>query len=442
MDQGPVVVLAVLFLTGCSQSPEARLRNTLTSQSTGLIRLPPGEIEISSELTLVAGAHDLEITGSGTRLKAADNFKGRAILVLENAERIHLHDFMVDGNRGKLAKPLEMAPPENAFRVWYPNNGILANKVAGLEIDELELSEVVNFPILVSQSSHVRISKVTIDDSGSKNAHGRNNLSGGILLEEGTMDFEVRDSTFHSILGNALWTHSNFRTPRQQDGLFGSNHFDTIGRDALQLGHATRVRIEQNTGVNIGYPLDIVDIENQGTPVAIDTAGNVDNSTYARNEFREINGQCIDLDGFHDGFVEKNTCTNSKGVEAYPFGGSAIVMNNTHPDTHSSNIEISGNVIEGSKFGGLFLMGSRNRVLDNVFLGLNLSHSDEPEMLASGVYLNRGIARLEETTGNVIRGNRILGYKMKSRCIVFGPGVTRSANSVASNECADEPPAR
>ncbi len=92
-------------------------------------------------------------------MKAADNFKGRAILVLENVERIHLHDFMLDGNRGKLAKPLEMAPPENAFRVWYPNNGVLANKVAGLEIERLELSDVVNFPILVSQSSKVRISK-------------------------------------------------------------------------------------------------------------------------------------------------------------------------------------------------------------------------------------------------------------------------------------------
>ena len=442
MDQGAIIFLAALFLTGCSQSPEAQLRKTLASQTTGVIRLPPGEIEISSELTLAPRAHDLEISGSGTRLKAADNFKGRAILVLENAERIHLHDFMLDGNRGKLARPLEMAPPENAFRVWYPNNGVLANKIAGLEIEGLELSDIVSFPILISQSSKVRISGVAIFDSGSKNARGRNNLSGGILLEEGTTDFEVRDSTFHSILGNALWTHSNFHAPRQEAGVFASNKFDTIGRDAIQVGHATRVHVDCNSGINIGYPVDIVDIENQGTPVAIDTAGNVDNSSYARNEFKEVNGQCIDLDGFHDGIVEKNVCTNGKGAEAYPFGGSAIVMNNTHPDTHSSNIEISGNVIEGSKFGGLFLMGSRNRVIDNVFLGLNLAHGDEPELLTAGIYLGRGIARLEETTGNVIRGNRILGYKMKTRCIVFGPGVTRSVNSVTSNECADQSPAR
>jgi hypothetical protein len=444
VDQGAVARVALLctLAVGCGSSPEARLRKKLASQTSGIIRLPQGELEISSELTLAPGAHDLEIVGNETRFKAADNFKGRAILVIENAERIHLHDFMLDGNRGKLAKPLEMAPPENAFRVWYPNNGVLANKVAGLEIDRLELSEVVNFPILVSQSSHVRIAGVTIDSSGSKNARGRNNLSGGILLEEGTSDFEVHDSTFRGILGNALWTHSNFRAPRQEAGVFAGNKFDTIGRDAIQVGHATRVRVDGNMGVNIGYPVDIIDVENLGTPVAIDTAGNVDNSTYTRNEFREINGQCIDLDGFHDGIVEKNVCTNSKGVEAYPFGGTAIVMNNTHPDTNSTNIEIRGNVVEGSKFGGLFLMGSRNRVIDNVFLGLNLAHGDQPEILVSGIYLSRGVARLEETTRNVIRGNRIFGYKMKTRCVAFGPGVSRDANTVEGNTCSDDAPAR
>jgi len=442
VDQGAVAFLALLALTGCSQSPEARIRAILASQTTGVIHLPPGEIEISSELTLAPGAHDLEIAGSGTRLKSADNFKGRAVLVLENAERIHLHDFMLDGNRGKLAKPLDMAPPENAFRVWYPTNGILANKVAGLEIEQLEFSDVVNFPILVSQSSKVRIRKVTIDSSGSKNARGRNNLSGGILLEEGTADFEVRDSVFRNILGNALWTHSNFRAPRQQDGVFAGNKFDTIGRDAIQVGHATRVRVEGNTGVNIGYPVEIIDVENLGTPVAIDTAGNVDNSSYARNQFKEINGQCLDLDGFHDGIVEKNICINEKSADAYPFGGSAIVMNNTHPDTHSSNVEISGNVVEGSKFGGLFLMGSGNRVIDNVLLGLNLAHGDAPEILVNGIYLGRGVARMEETTGNVIRGNRVVGYKMKTRCISFGPGVSHPANTLESNTCSDEPAPR
>ena len=422
---------------------------------TGVIHLPAGVIEISSELTLAPHAHDLEIAGGGTRLKAADNFQGRAVLVLENAERVHLHDFSIDGNRGKLARPFEMAPPENVFRAWYRNNGILANQAAGLTIERVELSEVAGFPILVSQSRQVRIEGVSIENSGSRNARGRNNLSGGILIEEGTSDFEVRNSTFRNILGNALWTHSLFHAPRQQDGLFAGNKFDTIGRDALQLGHATRVRIEHNTGVRIGYPVEAVDIENQGIPVAIDTAGNVDHSAYTGNTFEEIDGQCMNLDGFHDGAIRENRCTNRKGAADYPFGSFGMAMNNYHPETHSNNIEVRDNVIDGAKFGGLFLMGSGNRVIGNRFVNLNLAgcnesarqfgciyKPDEPEMLESGIYLSPGAARAEPVRGNVIRGNEISGHGMKSRCLKFGPGVSPQANVIQSNTCSDAAPAR
>jgi parallel beta-helix repeat protein len=456
VDQGAVAgALVTALLCGCGTSPEARLRKTLSSQTTGIIRLPPGEIKVSSELTLAPGAHDLEIVGNETRLKAADNFKGRAILVLENVERIHLHYLEIDGNRQKLVQPLEMAPSENAFHVWYPDNGLLVNNVKGLQIERLRLNNVVNFPILVSQSSKVRIWRASVEESGSKNARGRNNLSGGILFEEGSSGFEVTESAFRGILGNALWTHSNFHAPRQQDGVFTRNKFDTIGRDAIQVGHATRIRVDGNTGVNIGYPIDIIDVENQGTPVAIDTAGNVDRSEYVGNTFEEINGQCIDLDGFHDGVVRDNRCTNRKTAEDYPHGSFAIAMNNTHPDTHSGNIDLSGNIIDGSKFGGLFLMGSGNKIIGNRFLRLNLAgcnesdkkfgciyKADEPEMLQSGIYLSRGVARLEGTRGNIIRDNEISGHGMKARCIAFGPGVSRTANTLGNNLCSDEPTAR
>jgi hypothetical protein len=45
--------------------------------------------------------------------------------------------------------------------------------------------------------------------------------------------------------------------------------------------------------------------------------------------------------------------------------------------------------------------------------------------------------RMEEVRGNVIRDNRISGYKMKSRCIAAGPGVKLSENSIGSNACED-----
>ncbi len=443
------LLLVAAALAGCS-SPESRLRQRLATQKAGVLQLPPGVIEVSSELKLAPGAHDLEIVGSGTLLKAADGFQGRAVLSAEGAQRIRFRDFTIDGNRRVLEKPMAMAAPENAFRIWYPDNGMLFDRVEGLEIANLHLANVVNFAIVVSRSSAIRISGVTVEDSGSRNSKGRNNLSGGVLIEEGSKNFEVRDSTFRRIRGNALWTHSLATSPRLEDGVFASNRFDTIGRDAIQVGHATRVRVEQNTGTAIGYPNEVVDVENYGTPVAVDTAGNVDASEYRGNQFDEVNGKCFDLDGFHDGAVKDNRCLNRKRPEDYPFGQFGIVMNNTNRAAHSNNIEISGNVIDGMKFGGLFLMGSSNRILKNQFLHLNTAGCNEsgakfnclydpsqPKLLESGIYLSRGLARPEETRANVIRGNRIEGHRMADRCIEAGPGVPLAANTIQENRCAD-----
>jgi hypothetical protein len=111
---------------------------------------------------------------------------------------------------------------------------------------------------------------------------------------------------------------------------------------------------------------------------------------------------------------------NRKPQEAYPFGHFGFVMNNTDPDTHSQNVEISGNTVDGMKYGGLFLMGSGHRVTGNRFLHLNTAgcnesaakvyciyKQDEPKMLESGIYLSRGLGRVEDTRGNVIRENTI-----------------------------------
>ncbi len=445
------LLVAALILTGCAKSPEARLRDLLATQKTGVLHLPAGILSLTSELVLAPGSHDLEIIGAGTLLKTEPGFHGRALLVVDGARNLHLRDFSIDGGRDNLKDPpLEMAPPENAFRVWYASNGLLFDHVEGLEIANVSFDNVVNFPILVSRSSGVKITGAMVSNSGSLNAHRRNNLSGGILIEEGSSHFEVRDSVFRHIAGNALWTHSLFTSPRLQDGVFAGNRFDTVGRDAIQVGHATRVRVEDNRGNKIGYPVEVIDAENGGTPVAIDTAGNVDASVYARNHFEEVNGKCFDLDGFHDGAVRDNQCIDHKSPEDYLFGHFGIVMNNTNPAAHSQNIEISGNLIDGMKYGGLFVMGSGNRITGNRFLHLNTAgchessakftciyKHDEPKMLESGIYLGRGVARNEQTRGNVIRDNVIGGHQMRQRCIAAGPGVSLEANSIGPNSCTD-----
>jgi hypothetical protein len=444
------VALLDLIFTACGGSAESRLRRILATQTTGLIQLPAGVVEVSSELRLAPGAHDLEIVGSGTFFKTADNFKGRAIFVAENARAIRFRDFSIDGNRVAFDQPTEMAPSENAFRIFYSHNGILLDQVEGADIFEVQFAAIPGFAVIASRSSKIRIKSVQVEDSGTRNAKGHNNTTGGIIIEEGSSDFEVTESRFRRIRGNGLWTHSLYTSPRLHDGLFAGNRFEIIGRDAIEIGAASRVRVEKNTGDHIGYPPEGVDVENQGTPVAIDTAGNVDHSSYKQNHFEEIDGKCIDLDGFHDGSIIENTCINRGSPTAYPFGHFGIVMNNTDPNMHSENIEIRGNVLDGTKFGALFLMGSGHRIIDNSFLHLNKAEcnekakqfgciykADEPEMLESGIYLSKGVVRMEEVRGNVIGGNSISGHKMKSRCIAAGPGVRLNQNSVGPNTCED-----
>jgi hypothetical protein len=438
-----------LLISCTTESPEAVLRATLASQTVGMIRLPPGDLVISEPLRVSASARDLEIQGDGgSRIVAADDFKGAALVIIEGAIGVVLSDFSIDGNRGKLAKPFEMAPPENAFRNWYATNGILADQVEGLRMERLSITNVVHFAVLVSRSSGVRLQEIQVANSGALNAKGRNNLSGGILLEEGTTDFEVKKSTFSKIRGNGLWTHSLLTSPQLSGGAFIENTFDSIGRDAIQVGHAKHVNVERNTGREIGYPFDIVDVENGGTPVAIDTSGDVEGSQYIGNHFDEVNGKCIDLDGFHDGAVTSNSCTNRHSAEDYPHGHFGIVMNNTNAATHSANIDLTGNLIDGAKYGGLFVIGSGNHIVSNRFENLNLSHCnagshdciykpDEPEILESGIYIGSGGERKEEAKGNVIRNNTVTGYKMAKHCISLAPQIANSANTIENNVCRD-----
>jgi hypothetical protein len=449
------VLFSILFtLSGCGSTPEGLLRARL-DQTTGVIRLPLGVVEIYNELQLAPGSHDLTIVGTNTTLKASTGFRGRAILSADSVRNIRITDVSFDGNSETPAQPLEMAPPENAFRIYYKHNALLIDRSTGVEISDAHFTNITNFAILVSRSSGVRIADTTVEDSGSLDPRGRNNTTGGIVIEEGSSDFSVRHCTFRNIRGNALWTHSLYISPRLKDGVFSENNFDTIGRDAIEVAHASSVRVERNTGTHIGYPPSIVDIEHGGTPVAMDTAGNVDQSSYLRNYFTEIDGKCIDLDGFHDGVVRENECVNRGRAEDYPFGHFGIVMNNANPDMESVNIEISANVIDGAKFGGLFVIGRGHRIIGNTFAHLDLAgcnenaakfgciyKQDEPEMLESGIYLGRGAERPAETRANIIQGNKISGHKMKIHCIVAGPGVSLSANTIEGNQCRDDPAPR
>jgi hypothetical protein len=419
---------------------------------TGTVRLPSGVTEISEEIRLPDGAHDLTIVGGDhSTLRASNKFHGRAIFSCHGCRRIHFTNFSIDGNRAALEKPLPFAPSDKTFSSVFPNNGILIEDADGLSIDHLDFANIANFASLISHSRNVALDHVSIKDSGSRNAKGRNNTSGGILLEEGCEQFSVVDSSFRNLRGNAVWTHSRYLAPRNRNGKILRNEFSDIGRDAVQVGHAFAIEVADNHGVRIGFPADLVDVEDAGTPVGIDTAGNVEQSTYERNRFEEIDGKCIDLDGFHDGTVRGNTCVNRRAPEDYPYGNFGISINNASIEMQSKNIVIEGNELSGMKFGGIFALGEGHIIRNNRMIHLNTAHCNEthakfgclaiigePGFLESGIYLAKGGEHLAPARHITIENNIIGGYKMAAHCIESAPSVKLSDNILRNNTCTNE----
>jgi hypothetical protein len=435
MDRALIVFLCLAGLAGCGSNRRA-------------MELAAGVVELHSEMHVPANT-EVRGAASGTTLRAAADFSGRALLVVDGAN-VRIQNLNVDGNRGALEKRQGLPAYDVPFVNFTRANGILAENVSSLTVTRVQFREVAGFAILVARGHGIVLNHLEISDSGSRNAAGRNNTTGGILLEEGTTDFQITNCTLRNIRGNGIWTHSLYTSPRNDTGLIRDNSILQVARDAIQVGHATRVRVENNVGTAIGMPSEDVDVENRATPVAIDTAGNVDLSSYSGNRFEEINGKCIDLDGFHNGEIRGNTCINRGKPEAYPFGHFGIVMNNSNPDMQSQNIRVLDNVIEGAKFGGIFVIGRGHVVTNNHLRNINTAHCNEdaarfgcyytagePDMLRSGIYLGRGAERPAPARSNTIEDNEISGFQMKTRCVVAAPGIEASWNVVRANKCSD-----
>jgi hypothetical protein len=399
-----------------------------------VVQLPPGVLYVQSEMTVGNGV-ELRGAPGGSVLRFAPGFQGRALIVVTGSD-VRLQGFTIEGDRDTSDVRSGLPPYDRPFSRFTRGNGVLAEGVSHLHIGGLRFRGMAGFAILVSGARDVAIEGVRVTDSGSRNAAGRNNTTGGILLEEGTDGFRVTGCELTNVRGNGIWTHSLYTSPRNAHGIIARNVFAIIGRDAIQVGHATDVRVEENAGRAIGYPYEDVD----AVPVGIDTAGNVDASSYARNRFEKVNGKCLDLDGFHDGEIRGNVCVN--------LGNYGIVMNNTNPDMESRNIRVLENVIESPFFGGIFVIGTGHLIARNRLVDVNTSHCNEeaarygcyyavgePDMLRSGIYLGRGAERPAPSRGNTVEDNDIHGFGMKSRCVSSAPGIPAEWNTVRGNRC-------
>jgi hypothetical protein len=383
----------------------------------------------------------------GSTLRLANGFQGAAAIIVRGPGN-WLHGFSIEGNRAVLEVRQGLPPYDRTFASFTSRNGVLAEGAQDLRIRDVGFREIAGFAILASRAHRVDIRGVTVDDSGSRALSGGNNATGGILIEEGSSDFTVALSSFRNILGNALWTHSLYASPRNARGIFAQNRFETAGRDAIQIGHARDVTVVDNSATRIGFPLSAADLDSHALPVGLDTAGNVENALYLRNNFSEINGKCMDLDGLHDSEIRGNRCFNGLPPAAYPQGNYAIVMNDTNPDMRTRNIRIVENRVESPVFGAIFVIGEGNLVARNVFLNLNTAHCNEnlahyqclyaladPHILEAGVYLGRGAERPAPAHGNVIESNLITGWNMKRGCVLSAPDIPAAWNTVRVNDC-------
>jgi hypothetical protein len=438
----------VLFQCACG-GPGARLSREIPRG--GTVTLPDGPLELDAPLNLSFRGKQLELVGgNGSLLRPGPKFQGRALIVCRECENVTLRGFDIEGSLDERDKPAETPPSEMPIAQHFFHNGILIEGGRNILIKNVKFREIPGMAVLASHAKDVRIDGITVTDSGSKNSKGRNNTSGGVLFEEGTEDFEIKNSTFKRVSGNGVWTHSLYRSKRNARGLIEGNYFELIARDAIQVGHATRVRVINNSGKMIGYPPQLIDVEGGGIPVGVDTAGKVDDSLYKGNKFEEVNGKCFDLDGFHDGEVSENECRNRNKVDEYPNGHFGLVMNNTFPEMRSQLITVRDNVFDGMKMGGIFVIGSGHKILNNKLLNLNRQkcgpESDkkmcvpyiiEPDMLMAGIYLGQKAERVDPATNSEVSGNQITGFGMAGKCVVLAPKVMAGENRVSGNQCSN-----
>ncbi|HWB86880.1 MAG TPA: right-handed parallel beta-helix repeat-containing protein [Bryobacteraceae bacterium] len=459
MKLGAMGVAAAAVLCSCSHKAVIEAQNeqqiqAAVERSGVIVELPPGITILHKSLRVPRGVHHLVIHGHahGSVLRMAAEARDKALIWVDSAADVRLRGFTLEGNRQSLTTNRYLPPSNVTFANFYDDNGILATGVNGLIIRDVQIRHVTGFAILVSAAKNVTVSGVLVEQCGSLDQTGRNNTSGGILLEQGTARFAIVHSTIRHIPGNAIWTHSNYGSPRDTDGEIASNEISDVARDAIQVGHASHVLVLRNRGRRIGYPVSQVDVAATGIPVALDTAGNVDHCRYSDNVFEDVNGQCIDLDGFHDGEVRGNTCTNRQPSSAYPLSHFGIVFGNSNPEVNPVNVVVAKNRIQGFAYGGLFLIGSANKILGNRFLDVNRAACtgdmrrplcnyapEQPGMLRSAIYLGNGAARPAQTRDNVIQGNEVSSVNGARWCVEAAPGVRLQDNHIAQNSCKATP---
>ena len=187
-------------------------------------------------------------------------------------------------------------------------------------------------------------------------------------------------------------------------------------------------------------------------PAALDTAGNVDKSAIRGNHFEDIDGKCMDLDGFHDGEIRDNAVHQPRNrTTNIPMRSSASSSITRIPDMQAVECidhrqcdrwrGLRRSVSDGlgpGRTGNRSVGFNRDRCADDMHpAALRLRRRRRRPCCAPASTWFRGAARPAKTMHNRITGNEVSGFGMREHCVAAAPGVSLQANTIAGNRCLD-----
>ncbi len=492
--------VAIAEATTCKASPAASacLQKAIESATPGtVLRLGPGRYGLEAALQLTREGLTLEGDGEATVLERAVTVENGEGLLNVRASAVTLRRLRIDGavkepellpyldnERGPsvLGAPIH-GDPMHADLVR--NTSVTIHRGArAVTIEDVSIEHTGGYAILVDARygpiRDVTFRRLHLRDNrphlfGRKGDVRYGSWTGGIHYQNDGRDldfarhalrgFTVEDSLFERISGHAIWGHGYGFDTLNEDITVRRNRFRDIGMDGVLVANTVKAKVEENEFHRIGYvaerkssrprPAWYPGLRPDGADnipaVAIDTSGLVRHSTYRNNSMVNVNGHCIDLDGFTQGVVSGNTMRVSGREDAWTyvndrvaeFGGhrqgnftKGINLSNTAAAALTEEVRIEGNTLINMGGFAIALNDSQRCVVTNnhirhyggIYGPIILTNSlKEPR--------ERHVSRENSITGNYIH------FYLEAWCVTEaddlggGPLPVEGPNYVHGNTC-------
>jgi len=485
----------------CPPSPAASscLQKALDAlpETGGVVALAEGVYVLDIPIQIRRDGVTLQGTGPRTVLRRqAETADGEGALNLR-AAKITLRQFYFDGAVLQ-SKGIAYADPAGGMSVHgAPIHGdpmhpeLLRNTsitihggASDIQIEDVEMRHTGGYAILIdaryASIAKVEMRRLTLRENrphlfGTSGDFGYGSWTGGIHYQNDGRDLpfarhalrglSIEDSVFERITGHAIWGHGYGFQTMNEDVVVRRNRFTDIGMDAVLIGNVRRATVEDNEFHRIGfvalqgdlpthpawYPGLRPDGSDNIPAVGIDTSGLVSDSVYRRNTMWNVNGHCIDLDGFTRGEVVHNTMRVSGREDAWnyvndeveQFGArgvgnitKGINLSNTSASEATEGVRIADNTLVNLGGLGIVLNDAQRCIVED-------NHIRHYSVLYVPIVITNSLREpraQHESKGNIIRNNYI-HFHLEGFCIAEvddfggGPLPVVGPNEVRGNTC-------